>query len=100
MHDIFNPLLNRSQDEFLRRIGEIFLLFISDSFPEYHWMMGSFNLYCYFGVTSPRCFHRDTTMPRVKLFIPLSDVPDMSFGPYAVHLGSHNFNLEKMYFYC
>ena len=53
-----------------------------------------FNFYYYKNVSNPRCFHRDSLKPRIKVFIPLTNCNKIEQGPYAFKPYSHKNKLD------
>lgn len=93
MIDVFNP--SRSLVPELRELDEhVHLLDIPRLLSTIHdginFRLSHTNVYVNWGVTDTRRFHVDDYEHRqYKLFVLLTDVPDLSYGPYCYVLRSH-----------
>tara|TARA_A100001035_G_C27756646_1_gene489141 strand:+ start:653 stop:1486 length:834 start_codon:yes stop_codon:yes gene_type:complete len=86
--DIFKSELNISQLNIIKSLNLITFPIIQDAFPNL-FKKGFSNLYLYKNVSTPRCFHRDGFLPRLKVFLILKGASNLDQGPYAFHPLSH-----------
>lgn len=94
MIDFFKPPLDSSQARFFDILRSKVDPLIEKAFL-HELMYGDMHLYFYSGVVTPRCFHRDTMRPRLKVFCSLSDINSLNDGPYAFKPGSHQSKFGK-----
>ena len=92
MLDIFNIdnlLKNKISKGLFKKIREdLFLNEFLKSLPK-SLKMSNINSYVNTGITKTRGFHVDSYSNQIKLFIYLTDVTDLSYGPYTFVRGSH-----------
>ncbi|QNG27883.1 hypothetical protein [Synechococcus sp. HK01-R] len=88
MIDFFSPKLEGKQqiasDSIVSFTNNVLALAFSEQFSS-----GQHHIYIYNSVKTPRCFHRDCYVPRVKSFLTLKGVDSLEQGPYGFHPFSH-----------
>ncbi len=84
MVDIFKFEFNKSQQNILESLNLKTSQIIEDAFPNV-FNKGFSNIYLYKNVYTPRCFHRDGFLPRLKVFLILKGASSIEQGPYAFH---------------